>query len=474
MLSLLARTNALAMDTFFVGARGQAMAGANTVSVNDHTAQYYNPAALGFIQADQEQDPHSMHKMRHKKWSAGLDLGAGIRIQGDLVSYADALSDIDPDILGQGIQDADDVQDLIRLTSNLAGIAEPGNAVTVDFNSGIGANIGNFAIGGRGLFQATGVPELDQERLGFDVDMNQVNTDIEQQVPGDGQVDLFTSEQQQILQNAGFSPGAVENLDFVARQINVQSKHIENMVDLLENVGLTSDTEFRMEKNQSRIYLQGLGLLEVPLSYGYAFNEHFAVGGNLKLMRGRVYINEVLVFDDDAEYFLEDTRDRYQESSTLGLDLGFMVRYNRLAFGFMGRNLNAPKFESPSFNGLEFDDVKLDPQLRAGVAYMPFDSLTLESNLDLTKNETTFQGYDTQYLSLGLEWRPWAILSLRGGMYTNMTESDISEVYTAGFGLQLGRAHLDLAGAMSRDTDKYDEEDFPQEARITAQLGMSF
>ncbi|HKJ72196.1 MAG TPA: hypothetical protein VKA55_10625 [Gammaproteobacteria bacterium] len=41
-------TPAQALDTQLVGARGQAMAGANTASTDDTNAQYDNPAAFGF------------------------------------------------------------------------------------------------------------------------------------------------------------------------------------------------------------------------------------------------------------------------------------------------------------------------------------------------------------------------------------------------------------------------------------------
>ena len=121
-----------------------------------------------------------------------------------------------------------------------------------------------------------------------------------------------------------------------------------------------------------------------------------------------------------------------------------------------------------------FDDVKLDPQVAAGVAFIPFETLTLEVDLDLTENETTLTGYKTQNISAGLEWDAFRVLALRAGVYKNLAESDIGVVYTAGLGLNLWAARLDIAGAFAGDSEEFDGEDVPKETRVAAQLSIDF
>jgi hypothetical protein len=153
-----------------------------------------------------------------------------------------------------------------------------------------------------------------------------------------------------------------------------------------------------------------------------------------------------------------------------------------LACGLVGRNLNSPKFDgftkSITVNNqattVTAEDVTIHPQAAAGLAFMPFETLTLEADVDLTKNKTAFTSYETQNLAFGLEWDAFRFLALRAGVYKNLAESDIGWVYTAGLGLNLWAIRLDVAGAFSDKKEQFDNEDYPKESRVSAQLSVDF
>jgi hypothetical protein len=165
-----------------------------------------------------------------------------------------------------------------------------------------------------------------------------------------------------------------------------------------------------------------------------------------------------------------------------------MARYGKFNFGLTGRNLNSPKFDgftkdisytlpdgiTTNPKTIIADEVKLKPQATAGIAFIPFETLTLEVDYDLTKNETVLTDYKTQNFSAGLEWDALRFLALRAGTYKNMAESDTGWIYTAGLGLNLWAVRFDLAAAMSPDKVQYDGDKVPKLAKASVQVSIDF
>ena len=133
-----------------------------------------------------------------------------------------------------------------------------------------------------------------------------------------------------------------------------------------------------LESNQSSILFKGANVIEVPLSYGYALNGNFSLGGNLKFMRARVYYSRIRVFDQDKDDFLEEAYDDYDESNNFGIDLGGLCKYKDIRFGLVGRNLNKPEFDYAGSG-----DYQVDAQVRAGLAYIPSSWLTIAVDVDV-------------------------------------------------------------------------------------------
>jgi hypothetical protein len=482
LIPMLIPANAFSLDTFFAGPRAMGMGGANVASVSDTTAQYYNPAAFGFFDCrDTEGNKVDCdnNNIGRKKWGADLNAAGGYRLHNEFGDFIDNLADINRcDLSECPIHNESDLLNLVKLVNDLNGLADPGNAITADVNSGLGVRFNHFALGIRTFFQATGqVVELDFCNLGLggsdDLNAEINNVSI---CGNDNRTCLFTPYQQAQLQSAGLDASAIQKLDFLARQEGVKCDDVQGVVNLLKQISIQTITgsDGDLKCNDTTVLLKGFGLAEIPLSYGYAINNHLAIGGNVKLMVGRVYGTEVVVFDKNSKDIIEKADEDYEESINFGVDIGLMARFKMVNLGVVGRNLNSPKFDGPTVNGIKFDDVTIDPQVTVGIAFIPFETLTLEADLDVTKNETTFAGYDTQNLSFGAEWDAFRFLALRAGAYKNLAENDIDWVYTAGLGLNLWAMRIDVAGAFAGEKGQFDDEDIPRELRVAAQVSIDF
>ncbi len=481
------------------GARAAGMGGANAASVRDATAQWQNPAAFGFFGCSEwATNAVDNNDLSGQGFSCELlGFGAGYTMTEDLGRYLDILSNIDFDTFDAGTlsNNTQNVDSLLTMVG-IVGSLGSGDALYADASAGTSIQTGHFGIGVRMFGEAGAWTLPDTGNLGLDGYANPA--DLVAEIDGaasnegftwDGSYNLSLDQRSQLGSALGVSANSstIQYLDAhfgdVSASGDLTGSEINTAIDLFGNLigGGSIDT------NLTTVVGRGFALVEIPVSYGWALNKNLSVGATAKLMQGRVLGTKVWVFNDNNDQVLDDISDNMESSMNVGLDLGVLYRIPNFQFAFVGHNLNRPTFSGftetidLALNGgatqaetIRVPDVKVDPQLTAGAAYMPSRRLTLEGNLDLLKTGTVLPGYDIQRLSLGGEFDVW-VLALRVGAYRNLAASWQDWVATAGIGANLAGVKVDVGGAYSLGNNvEYDGNDIPSEARLYASIGMDF
>lgn len=478
----------LALDAYIVGPRAHGMGGTGVASSNDHTAQYYNPALFGFFGSTGVADNQGLAT---KSWGGGFDASAGARVHGDLLEIAQTLADLDRDgLVDNGITAREDLRELLEAAAALGEIGEPANAVSADATAGLTVRFGHGALGVRVYGQAaTLVSNTDLLNVALNIGGQLLGEQIAQRgTTADSQVLLLTNAQRDSLYVAfggtnGFGDSstqtninatqAVLNLDYEMRQAGFDAGQVQTAVTVVQNAA--NQSGLSLEDNDTILRLRAFGLAEVPLSYGWSIGEHWSIGGSLKLMIGRVYGTELSVFEEDAPTQFDATIDNFETTITWGLDLAVAGRWQWFQAGVVGRNLNSPEFNGfTNAIGTRIPDVRIDPQVTVGVAFIPYQWLTVAFDGDLMTADSSFPGYDTQRIGGGLELNPWNVLALRAGLYQNIAESDIGPVVTLGAGLNLWAVRIDLGIASSTDLVEFEEYDVPDELRLSLGIAADF
>ena len=478
--------SAYAMDNYIVGPRALGMGGTGVASTNDQMAQFYNPAMFGFFGRENGPDNQELAK---KDWGFGLDASAGVRVHGQLPELIEELDALDIQRLrATGITNSTDLRTVVRAASALNDILKDGTAISGDASAGLSVRIGHAALGVRTFGQAASVVNSTDLR---NVALNVAGAQLADSINNanstfDNQVALLNNTQRDSLYSslggAGAFNGAsaagqaIQRIDYEMRQAGLVGAQLDTAVTVLQNAA--TNAGLGLDENDTVMRVRGFGLAEIPLSYGWAIDDHWSIGGSVKLMIGRVVGAQVSVFKDGALESLQSAPDNSQSTVTWGLDLAVAGRWKYIQAGLVGRNLNSPTFDgfSNDFNGQPqvVDDEHIHPQFAAGVAFIPWTWLTVALDVDLTKGQASFNGYDTQRVGAGLEINPWNVLALRAGVYKNVAESDIGPVITVGAGLNLWALRIDLAAAASTEMTTISGYDVPNELRASLALGVDF
>ena len=207
---------------------------------------------------------------------------------------------------------------------------------------------------------------------------------------------------------------------------------------------------------------RGLEARQLAFSYAYAFSDKtFAIGITAKVIQGAAY-NGSTDLQNGRGISTTDHFGKPTISTTYGIDVGAIYRPSSLIrFAIVAKDIN-----KPTFDGAGGGELRLDPQVRAGVAINPYSSLTLTADVDVTSNKTFVPGVKSQLLSFGLEQTILSeFLSLRIGTFKNMQDASTPFTPTAGLGLRWFNFRADAGGGY----------DFREKgALVSASLSLTF
>ncbi len=189
--------------------------------------------------------------------------------------------------------------------------------------------------------------------------------------------------------------------------------------------------------------LRGLETRQAALSYAYAFaDKTFAIGITGKIIQGAAYSGSA-VLQGGQDLSITDNLGKAAISTAFGIDVGAIYKPSSwLRFAIVAKDIN-----QPTFDAVGGGELKLEPQIRGGMAVNPYSSLTLTADVDATANKTFVPGIKSQVLSLGAEQTILnEFLSLRLGAFKNMKDAGTPFTPTAGIGLRVYSFRLDLGG----------------------------
>lgn len=192
-----------------------------------------------------------------------------------------------------------------------------------------------------------------------------------------------------------------------------------------------------------QMVLRGLEARQLAFSYAYAFSDKtFSIGITAKVIMGASY-NGSTPLEAGSGVSTTDRFGKPTISTTYGIDLGAIYRPSSwFRVAVVAKDIN-----KPTFDAAEGGELKLEPQVRVGVALNPYSTLTLTADVDATSNKTFVPGLKNQLLSLGLEQTILSeFLSFRIGTFKNMQDASTPFVPTAGLGIRWFNFRADAGG----------------------------
>jgi hypothetical protein len=229
--------------------------------------------------------------------------------------------------------------------------------------------------------------------------------------------------------------------------------------------------DYAIENFETYLQVKGVAIAEIPLTYAnnFATGEYNINWGiSLKYMRGSTTYTKISFADDDYDP-LENADKNTVDTTTFGVDLGFVLQKNDsgLKLGVAAKNVNTPKFDT-----IDSGEYELEPKITAGIAYSATDLIDITVDYDITEITDELTDTKYQYVGGGINFHPLTWFSLRVGAKKNLADEDDYNgmIYTAGVGFGLKWLQLDASVQVSENTGNYDGDEIPRYVKANIAL----
>ena len=479
-------------EWIILGTRALGMGGAGVAVADDATAPHWNPAAL----------------TRRPGLDVEIPVGVNVGAEGGIIKTADEVYDAVTEInLEQKLstlesdtatynEKAAALQDILSTLNSVPDLDREGQGALADAYGGLLIRYQNFGFSVAGLGYGAVDPYVNLDiASGWNLVGGLLGTvDVEAQFEQLFGTDLDsltnTPSTQAGVQLASNIADSLQTIDSsltdteaanAANELVFQAEQAEldlsdpTIQTIIQNIAQgtgeataanggnggasalanTNGAEADVFDDSAGVVIKALMITEYRGSYARSFyDEKLAVGVNLKALEGETHYRKYSMRDlEKGEDLIDDITDEKNTKTTSQFDADIGILYTpfeKLSLGLTAKHLASPEFEFAAGSGV--DPVKLEPQVRLGVALRPFRSLTLAADTDLTTNESDIlDGYKSRQLGVGLEWMPFGFIALRVGGYNNMESDETGWVYTGGLGLRIWKLGFDVSGAMAAD-----------------------
>ncbi len=460
LITALCLTSLNAVEFKPVGYKAIGMGGTGVASSRGSLAGYYNPALVRFSDYTTE---------------FSLDIGARVR-ESNLIDNMDKLSDIDYQTTIDNIANNADTGkktytvevggSTYTLDTSLSGTS---NSQTDRDNVSSAIDIITKQIGTDNAFQVGVTPSFSaQISDAFAVGVY-ANVDIGFRLNIDGNYDRLITKNTETIGG--------QNID-IYYEYNPET-------DIYSGTNSSTDyenhsLEYANDNDINYIAVDAIALAEVPLSYARAYDWNsgtWSFGINLKPMTLVTYTDRFNLGEssDDVENSSDDATNETTYKSTIGVDLGIAYRPkdSKMTLGLVGKNINSPKFKVDESKTGITEDFTIDPLFRAGLSVPIWnDNVEFALDADLSKNDTLVEGEQSQFFGAGIELHPASWFALRIGAMQDMASEkfDDGTIMTAGLGIGLKWAQIDLSAMMSTNTGTYDGEEIPRYAAVNVAI----